>query len=268
MKHIVGISGNLGSGKDTAADRLVDEFGLVKVALADPIKRYGLRVFRFTEHQLWGPSEARNASDTRFKQCDSPYEGDDAWMAAFRRAEEYDKEYVKELFPEDHSMQLKARHALHDWMLILSKEHPHLSPRVMLQTLGTEWGRTIRDDLWISHAIKTSEKLLWGDLTYNPAYGLVENPGEGPPPGVILSDVRFHNELEHIRKANGFLIRIKRPATDDQANATGVDGHASEAEQQSFTDDEFNYVIVNDKSKEHFLNAIDFVGIILTGAGK
>lgn len=63
---IIGISGRAGSGKDTAADFLVREYGFVKVSLADELKRICKRVFAFSEEQLWGPSEKRNEPDARY----------------------------------------------------------------------------------------------------------------------------------------------------------------------------------------------------------
>ncbi len=63
---IIGISGKAGSGKDAAADVLVRELGFVKVALADPMKRFCMGLWGFSHEQLWGPSAARNAPDPRF----------------------------------------------------------------------------------------------------------------------------------------------------------------------------------------------------------
>jgi hypothetical protein len=266
MKKIVGISGQLGSGKDSAADRLVTKFGLVKVALADPIKRYGYNVFHFTEEQLWGPSNFRNALDDRFQLCESPTEGDDAWMAVFRRAEKYNRAFVKELFPNDAVKQGAAFTALEKWLEGLTQDYPRISPRIMLQTLGTEWGRVLQPKVWIKHAIRISEKLLEGGCVYDRAVGLVTSDASEGPSGVVISDVRFQNELEDIKRASGFLIRIRRPHTDEEAAATGIEGHLSEQEQQSFEDSVFNYVIVNNGTISDLIADVDIAGFILTGS--
>lgn len=55
-----------GSGKDTIAEQLVSKHGFVSVALADPMKRFCMEVFGFTDEQLWGPSEKRNEPDSRY----------------------------------------------------------------------------------------------------------------------------------------------------------------------------------------------------------
>ncbi len=63
---IIGILGKAGSGKDTVADMLVNNHNLVKISFADPIKRFCMDVFDFSEEQLWGPSEFRNKIDDRY----------------------------------------------------------------------------------------------------------------------------------------------------------------------------------------------------------
>jgi hypothetical protein len=65
--NIIGISGKGGSGKSTVADILVKEHGFVCVSLADPMKRFLKTLFEFSDGQLWGTSENRNAEDPRYK---------------------------------------------------------------------------------------------------------------------------------------------------------------------------------------------------------
>lgn len=63
---IIGICGQAGSGKDTAADFLVKDHGFAKVSFADPMKRFCQEIFDFTDEQLWGASKYRNAPDKRY----------------------------------------------------------------------------------------------------------------------------------------------------------------------------------------------------------
>lgn len=77
-----------------------------------------------------------------------------------------------------------------------------VSPRRMMQTLGTEWGRQlINPDLWI---IMAHQRLLQNG------------------PGMVISDVRFENEAAWIRKHGGWIIHVIRP------EAKAVEAHASE----------------------------------------
>jgi len=74
-----------------------------------------------------------------------------------------------------------------------------VTPRHMLQTVGTEWGRdTIHGELWVR--------------------SLLARMGERG----IVSDVRFPNEARAIIDAGGVVIRLSRPGT-----GTG-DAHISE----------------------------------------
>lgn len=77
-----------------------------------------------------------------------------------------------------------------------------VSPRRMMQTLGTEWGRElINPDLWL---ILAKQRLL--------NYGA----------GMIIADVRFENEATWVRKQGGRVIHVIRTA------AAPVATHASE----------------------------------------
>ena len=77
-----------------------------------------------------------------------------------------------------------------------------VSPRRMMQTLGTEWGRNlISPDLWL---VLAHQRLLRNG------------------PGMVISDVRFENEAAWIRKHGGRIIHVVRPDTK------AVEAHASE----------------------------------------
>lgn len=65
----------------------------------------------------------------------------------------------------------------------------NVSPRVALQTLGTEWGRnTINSDMWILRAQKEIEQ---HDC-------------------IVVSDCRFDNEAEAIIESGGIVIEVSR----------------------------------------------------------
>jgi len=65
------------------------------------------------------------------------------------------------------------------------------SPRTLLQTLGTEWGRDIVDaDIWIKLAMREAAGLK----------------------NAVLTDVRFANEAQAVKEAGGFVWRVVRPA--------------------------------------------------------
>lgn len=79
------------------------------------------------------------------------------------------------------------------------------SPRQLMQTLGTEWGRKhVHPDIWLILA-----QLHWDQMR------LFGRP-------MVISDVRFENEAHWIRM-HGLLVHIVRP------DAPRVSAHSSEA---------------------------------------
>lgn len=80
------------------------------------------------------------------------------------------------------------------------------TPREMMQTLGTEWGREMmQDDLWIR---SLKNRLL-----------------NFQHPRVVISDVRFENEAAMIRGIGGEIWHIKRKGhvpAHDHASERGV----------------------------------------------
>lgn len=68
-----------------------------------------------------------------------------------------------------------------------------VSPRYLLQTLGTEWGRnTVRPDLWI--AVAEQRMKHYRAISTN----------------VVITDVRFENEADYIRRQGGEIWHVKR----------------------------------------------------------
>lgn len=91
------------------------------------------------------------------------------------------------------------------WMENKEETIPWLgvSPRRLMQTLGTEWGREmISDRIWLQMA----------------EHVLRQNG-----PGMVITDVRFDNEAEWVRENGGIVVHVRRGA------APKVEAHASEA---------------------------------------
>ncbi|MCQ9422700.1 deoxynucleotide monophosphate kinase [Pseudomonas sp. LJDD11] len=82
------------------------------------------------------------------------------------------------------------------------------SPRQLMQLLGTEWGRDM-----ISASI-------WLDLAEQNLGNLAELHPEAP--GFVISDVRFENEADFVRKRGGLIVHVQRPDT------SAVNPHVSE----------------------------------------
>lgn len=82
------------------------------------------------------------------------------------------------------------------------------SPRQMMQTLGTEWGRQlVNPDLWLILAERKMRQ-YW-DEGYN----------------VVITDVRFNNEAELVQRLGGVIVLLIR----DDGSKTSQTTHASES---------------------------------------
>jgi hypothetical protein len=224
---IIGITGQAGTGKDTAAAYLEQSRGFIRIGLADPLKRICKEVFDFSDEQLWGPSENRNGGDSRYLRK----------VQTCENFEEY------------------ARHTDSCF------EMQPLSPRYALQTLGTEWGRGCYEDVWIDYGLRTAKKLVQYaeskyQVGYDPKRGIVQERGYPVPRGVVFSDLRFGNEFEAVRKAGGKLVRIVRPGYDGNV---GIGGHASEEEQKKYNDTYFDCVILNNGSLLDLAKGLDMM---------
>jgi len=102
------------------------------------------------------------------------------------------------------------------------------SPRVLAQSLGTDWGRALCEDIWVSKMIGR-----WR---------------ENECPLTVVPDVRFDNEAVFILRSGGMIIRVDRP------DAAPVAQHASEAGVQ---DQLVHLTINNDGSIEDLHEAFD-----------
>jgi hypothetical protein len=203
---IVGFCGFIGSGKDTAADYLINCFGFRRDSFANTLKDAVSQVFGWDRILL----EGRSAEAREWR------EQVDTWWAE--------------------RLQI-----------------PHLTPRWILQFWGTDVCRThFHDDIWIAS---------------------LENKLRKTKDNIVISDVRFPNEIKAIHNAGGIVVRIKRgpepdwyqdainvnrgPATlgwglgKDKLKRLGI--HASET---SWVGGDIDYIITNDSTVDDMFNQI------------
>ena len=149
---IIGFVGFIGSGKDTAADYLVNFHGYRRDSFANTLKDAVACVFGWDRVLLEGRTkEARE------------------WR------EQVDTRWAERL------------------------NMPNLTPRLMLQLWGTEVCRNgFHDDIWIAS---------------------LENKMRKTTDNIVISDVRFPNEIKAIHNAGGIVVRIKRGADPEWYNA-------------------------------------------------
>jgi hypothetical protein len=277
--RIIGITGQAGSGKDEIAGRFVKNHGYAQLSLADPMKRFGLNVFGFDVIQLWGPSSARNMFDPGFNECairssQMTFEPgcsmsgiarhcDPGWADAAVRLTQYAPQFVGELLPVDE--QEEALRMLYFWFASLGHHYNQLSPRIMLQSLGTEWGREIcGDNVWIEQVVNAAQRVLNGEV-YEREVGFLNAERDRPHSGVVVSDVRFNNELNRIHEVGGKVIKVTRKSSDKKAAKLGIAGHTSESEQKEFTADMFDAVLANEGTLPDLYKSVDVLAAAYKG---
>jgi hypothetical protein len=205
---IVGFVGFIGSGKDTAADYLVNFHGFRRDSFANTLKDAVANVFGWDRTLLEGrTAEARE------------------W-----------REQVDEWWAQRLNM-------------------PKLTPRWVLQYWGTEVCRKgFHDDIWIAS---------------------VENKMRKTGDNIVISDVRFPNEIQSIHNAGGIVVRIKRgddPVwyTAAESFNRGPDGNASwslsknkleqlkiHASETAWVGGEIDHVVLNDTTIDDLYSQIE-----------
>jgi len=194
---LIGLAGFTSSGKDTAAEYLDDTHEITPRSFAHTLKKMVQLALPFTDKQLFGPSAAR---EEMLEEREYLFSGTCVSCG-------------KECDFLDEADLLKV------WYCVpCNINYPkYLNARIACQTLGTEWGRRLNKDFWVTASLhRTSEDHC------------------------VYTDTRFMNEWEAIRNKGGFLIRIHR----------GRQSYAHESERALANTPEtfFDYVIDNQYS--------------------
>lgn len=101
------------------------------------------------------------------------------------------------------------------------------TPRYLMQTLGTEWGRKkVSPDLWVN---------IW------------KRDAGRAGPNVVVDDLRFPNEADAIRSLGGTIWRVWRPGVHAMS-------HASEIAQAEISED---HLISNSTSISALLSSVE-----------
>lgn len=240
MRKLIAFTGRKRSGKDTAAEILVDEEGYVDVKMAGGLK--AMITAYFQHLGLRKEAAAALIEDEALKNKPTGYiipmdnrraaavmadalfaymglKPEDRWTLL--NDDRVAHVPISEFRNRVDVTQLLAR--LEWWLDTYAKAGA--TPRLLMQTLGTEWGRDkIYSDLWIDLFELRAKLFDW----------------------VVCTDVRFLNEAAVIRELGGTLIKIDA----EERLGPNLDPHPSEQEMALI---EADYVIENNGTLEDFL---------------
>ena len=238
---LIGISGKIGSGKDTVGKYL-------QYLYSSEYPRHTFEEFK--EYPRW-----INADDWQIKKYADKLKEIVCLLIGCTREQLEDSEFKNQELGEewwyyfDPSDMLTLRPYL-EWKDAFSHHFlVKLTPRLLLQILGTEAGREIiHPNIWVN-ALFADYKFIevlpntdTGLANYNPKYNF---------PNWIITDVRFPNEADAIKERGGILIRLTRttPVAEEVAK------HESETALDNY--DKFDYIIDNSGTEEELYTQID-----------
>ena len=136
-----------------------------------------------------------------------------------------------------------------------------MTPRLLLQLLGTEAGRNvIHSDIWVN--------ALFADYVCNDCGKQVCSTDEEDTgqmihysfPNWIITDVRFPNEAKIIKDKGGIVIRVNRPLERlgnsklPKLKHTSISQHPSETALDNYKN--FDHIIENNGSIEDLITKL------------
>ena len=108
------------------------------------------------------------------------------------------------------------------------------SPRQLMQTLGTDWGRDmVKNTIWTDQMEQRIRRSL-----------------QAGDSDIVITDVRFWTEAALIARLGGQVWRVARPA----ATTTAHTGHVSETEMESIP---VHHTLTNDGTLEQLYESVD-----------
>ena len=213
--NLIGISGKMGSGKDLLYNMLCElsDIDFENKKFAYPIK--------WIIAVLIG-CDIRQLEDREFKEKELGEE----WTKYRIITKGLPNYYVSTLQEAEDN----TRHSNQRYVKVV------MTPRLLLQLLGTEAGREIiHPNIWVN-ALFADYKDEWVDSGDSVAEEDVSKVLKEP--NWIITDVRFLNEAQAIKDRGGILIRINRPQLIERDFE-----HLSETALDDY--DGFDYVIEN-----------------------
>lgn len=127
-----------------------------------------------------------------------------------------------------------------------------MTPRRVLQLMGTEVCRVIHESLWVKRMLLRSASAMHDLAGYSRNHPERISASGGVK--VVIADVRFQNEADFVRSVGGRVVRIARPQLSEElAKTVNGNGHVSEAGVSQHPTD---ILLVNVGSKDYFQSTV------------
>jgi hypothetical protein len=251
--HIIGVMGPSKSGKDLVGDWFYNERDFIKVAFADPMKRFVRDIFMVSFEHLWGEAGMREIPMTF---------SEEEWLRFVSNFAKSANAFLADVVPQGD--RVRSFMSLTEWLTDMRKyhiEHGHITMRYVLQTLGTEWGRRkVHPLLWVMYLYEKVVPKIKDGYLYTQEDGPMKKMDVlHAPPGILIPDHRFLNELVATQQNDGYVLRLRRLALEQENKVSnvGIEGHQSEVEMRDIPDDSFDLVLELEEGVEKVHEALE-----------
>jgi len=241
--NLIGISGKIGSGKDTVG-KILQCISSYNRPNSDWVKEYTLD--RFIKERLENMSNSQ--SSYQIKKFADKLKDIVCLLLGCTREQLEDREFKEKELGEEWKVTKNMFCDMDSCGLCNCKDEV-LTPRKLLQLIGTECGRQIiHPNIWVN--------ALFADYG-KPILNRWDDKGNNMPASWIISDVRFPNEVEAIKAKGGIIIRVERNNffyDEKGKKCLKIDNHPSETALDDYKD--FDYTIDNNGTIEELIQKI------------
>lgn len=224
--QIIGLSAQLQNGKDTVAALI-----LKLTSKQTPYSQWTTRRFAGKLKEMTAillGCKVEDLEDINYKNSELPDEWNRWTMIDPGLVTDTDEGRVTPYFATEQEVYDYVKEKDWFWLDGLKPTVEKMTPRKILQLLGTEGGRdVIHPNIWVNATL--------GDLTEKDH--------------VIITDARFPNEVTGINRKGGIVVKIIRPSVVSTSN------HPSETSLNNYKN--WDYVIINDGTLEELEEKVE-----------
>lgn len=274
---IIGISGKIGSGKDTTAHiirwltnpeeqkswnydlKSFIDFHLKNIMTNEHNSGWNWQIKKFADKLkdivcLLIGCTRQQLEDQEFKNKEL---GEEWTNYAYATGFTTDNNGKKSMLSTPCSKERYEEERRINWQTAYKRK---LTPRLLLQLIGTECGRNIiHPNIWINS--------LFSDYKIAPNISIGLSPDhpyylKKQYPNWIITDVRFPNEANAIKDRDGILLRVNRILSFmHNKSINAKEGNFNEHESETALDDykDFDYEIDNNSSIESLMKGVKYI---------